>query len=136
MRVWRYGMMGLLVALLGLKAGCGAKVETSPVSGRITYRGKPVKSGQVLFLSPNGHPGHSELDQDGRYQLSAAVGENMVSIESRGPGTPMAKPTPEGYTKMLPGKLLIPEKYLSGETSGLRVTVQRGENTANFELKD
>ena len=58
---------GVLV-LLGVQAGCGG-VKTAPVSGRVTYKGKPVKSGSVLFISRNGVSGTSELDGDGRYQF-------------------------------------------------------------------
>jgi hypothetical protein len=131
-------VLGLVLALLGMQAGCGG-VKLAPVSGRVTYKGKPVKSGRVMFLSTNGVSGTGEFDGDGRYQLKAAVGENTVMVESRGLGKPLAKSSPEGgpgYVKTAPGRLLIPERYFSPMNSGLKFTVQGGENTANFDLTD
>jgi hypothetical protein len=132
-------VLGLVLALLGVQAGCGGGVKKAPVSGRLTYNGKPVKSGHVMFLSANGVAGTGELDGEGRYKLQAAVGENTVTVESRGVGKPLAKQPPDagpGYVKTAPGKLLIPERYFSPMRSGLKFTVQQGDNTANFDLTD
>ncbi len=129
---------GLVLVLLAMQTGCGG-VKKAPVSGRVTYNGKPVKSGHIMFMSTNGVPGTGELDGDGRYRLQAAVGENTVTVESRGLGKPLAKSSPEGgpgYVKTAPGRLLIPERYFSPMNSGLRFTVQQGDNTANFDLTD
>jgi hypothetical protein len=131
-------VFGLVLALLGMQAGChGAK--RAPVSGRVTYKGKPVKTGHIMFLSTNGMPATGELDGDGHYRLQAAIGENTVTVESRGLGKPLAKSPPDagpGYVKTAPGRLLIPERYFSPMNSGLRFAVQQGENTANFDLTD
>jgi hypothetical protein len=131
-------VLGLVLALLGMQAGCGGP-KRAPVSGRVTYKGNPVKTGRVMFLSTNGVPAAGELDGEGRYKLQAAVGENTVTVESRGLGKPLAKQPPDagpGYVKTAPGKLLIPERYFSPMNSGLKFTVQGGENTANFDLTD
>jgi hypothetical protein len=133
-------VLGLVLALLGMQAGCGG-VKKAPVSGQVTYKGKPVRTGQVIFLTANGFSAVSELDGDGRYHLEAAVGQNMVTVESRGVGKPLTKGGPgkgpgSGYTKMVPGKLLIPERYISPTNSGLKFNVQEGQNTADFTLKD
>jgi hypothetical protein len=37
---------------------------------------------------------------------------------------------------MAPGKLLIPERYISPMNSGLKFNVQEGSNTADLTLKD
>jgi hypothetical protein len=138
MRLLRKGALALVLALLGMQTGCGG-VTKAPVSGRVTYNGNPVKTGTILFLDPDGVAGASDLDGDGRYQLQAAVGENTVTVESRGEGKPVAKGGPEGgagYGKMAPGKLLIPERYISPMNSGLKFNVRPGPNTADFTLKD
>jgi hypothetical protein len=130
--------LGLVPILLGMQAGCGG-VRKAPVSGRVTYKGKPVKTGQILFLGPHGYATGSELDGDGHYELQAAVGENAVTVESRGVGKPVARRGPEGgpgYVKMAPGRLLIPERYISPMKSGLKLNVQSGPNTADFDLAD
>jgi hypothetical protein len=143
MRLLRRGALalalGLVLALLGMQTGCGG-IKKAPVSGRVTFRGKAVKSGKVIFLGPHGYSMGSDLDGDGRYQLQAAVGENTVTVESRGVGTPVTKLSgPEGgpgYVKTAPGKLLIPERYISPTHSGLKFNVQSGQNTADFALTD
>ena len=65
----------------------------APVSGRATYNGKPVRAGQIVFMNATGYPAVAELDGDGRYHLEAAIGENTVTVESRGPGIRLSKPS-------------------------------------------
>jgi hypothetical protein len=41
-----------------------------------------------------------------------------------------------GRVRLAPGKLLIPDRYISPMNSGLKVNVQEGPNNADFDLKD
>jgi hypothetical protein len=137
----RWGLyLAALPAALWAAGGCGRSLETAPVTGRVTYYGKAVKPGRVLFIGPANHSAVSPLDDDGRYALRAAVGDNVVSVESRAPVAVPGKPTGAGpFTKRpLPpiGKSLIPERYLTPGSSGLTFSVKSGPNTFDIELKD
>ncbi len=119
-------------ALLVLLAGCGGgnPLELIPVRGTVTYNGKPLGRGIVNYVPKQAGAGRSAngpILEDGTFVMTTQKRDDGVApgtynivvysdeeapirtreeIESqRGPA---AKP-----------KLLIPEKYMSTETSGL-----------------
>jgi len=49
-------------------AGCGESKVVS-VSGRLTYKGKPVPNAFVHFLPADGRPSLGETDADGKFTL-------------------------------------------------------------------
>lgn len=143
------GLTLTLAMALG-SAGCGGGSEpgVNPVSGRVTYKGEPVTTGDVYF-SPEGasaRGAQGKLDSSGNYSLGtftakdgAYAGTYKVSIVSRGPDKPVPK---KMVGKMLEedmqgtGDPLIPKKYFNAETSGLAAEVTSGSNTFNFDLTD
>ena len=64
--------MVLVAVLCLLAAGCGgpSRPETVPVSGRVTYQGKPVPMGQIMFYPDQGRPATGAIDADGNYRLT------------------------------------------------------------------
>ncbi len=64
-----------LAALLCL-AGCGA---SGKVTGKVTYKGKPVPGGKVAFYGANNWTGTSEIEEDGSYSI-AKVPSGTVKI--------------------------------------------------------
>jgi hypothetical protein len=125
----------LVLALAGLE-GCGpAKHPTAPVSGQVTFKGKPLTRGRVIFVHEAGPSAFGDIGPDGRYQLDAPVGPCGVAISCR--EDPPANLPPE---KIQPGvfntRSLIPERYEDHMNSGFKFTVQRGKtNTADWVLK-
>jgi hypothetical protein len=137
-------------ALLLLLAGCGGgnQLELIPVRGTVTYNGKPLSRGVVNYVPTKAGAGRSAngpIQADGTFVMTTQKRDDGVArgtyniviysdeeapirtreeIESqRGP---TAKP-----------KLLIPEKYVSLETSGLSDVVD--DNHSGFkkiELND
>ncbi len=111
-------------------------LETVPVSGRVTYQGKPLASGTITFSPENKESGHAawgNLDAEGRYSLTtikindgALPGEYRVAVVSFVPGT---------ETAVSRGKRAIPEKYSRHADSGLTATVGDGSATLDFDLK-
>src|SRR5262245_19878905 len=62
-------------------AGCGER--TYPVSGRVTFEGKPIESGSIIFEAADGGPGMASGGiQNGKYELKSKVGKKKVSIEA------------------------------------------------------
>lgn len=117
--------LGVLVLL----SGCGeSHPATAPVSGIITFAGKPVPGGTVMFVpEPPGAPAYGEIQPDGSYRLStfsegdgAILGEHRIAISA------VDIPNPE-----LPeARALVPFKYSSEQTSGLRAEITKQEMNA------
>jgi len=125
--------------------GCGGGTAIAPVSGVVTYKGKPVPSADVTFAPENGGRAASgRTDDNGRFTLGtfevsdgALIGKHKVAVIANGPPRP-AKPG-EGSGMpgdTMPGDPLIPTKFFSPDTSGLLHEVKPGRNTIDLQLAD
>jgi hypothetical protein len=122
---------------LGCGGGDGA--ATAPVSGVVTYRGKPLADVNVVFMSRGGAPATGVTNSEGRFELTTldqtgavpgahqvTITPNQGAIDMPLPGQPPAKP-----------KSAVPAKYGRAESSGLTAEVKAGEeNQFTFELTD
>jgi hypothetical protein len=128
--------------LLAILAGCGdSNLQLGKVSGKVTYKGRPVTAAKVTFFPERGPAATGLLDDQGRYELmtlkpgdGVMVGKNRVGVSpilagvSLTPGKPPALPVQE--------KSIIPAKYHNPQTSEFIVEVRNGGNTFDFDLKD
>ena len=140
--------------LLMLLAGCGSgRPETAAVAGKISYQGKAVTAGKIMFYPESGRPAVGTIQADGSYQLTtfdegdgAVLGKHQVTITaSRTTGGP-AQPKTFEEELALAGKKsaplsgqpvvtwLVPEEYSQRHTSPVTADVVRGENTIDFRL--
>jgi hypothetical protein len=133
--------MGILrfiaVMLIVAATGCGdgkVKLPTATVEGTVTYRGKPLGTGKILFFHESGQAGATDIAADGTFKLIAFQGKNEVAVECFDPEKP--NPNSAGRPSKSPGKSLIPRHYAEAGTSGLTLDVKPGENKATFPLKD
>jgi hypothetical protein len=122
--------------LLMVLVGCGdgrVRLPTAPVAGTVTYQGKPLGVGRVLFVHPSGQPAGADIAADGTFKLVAFQGRNQVAIQCFvKPGT-----TSDTNIGLGPGESLIPIRYSEVKTSGLTFDVKPEEaNQAQFTLKD
>lgn len=127
-------------------AGCGPKrPETAQVSGRVTYQGKPVVEGRIMFQPEQGRPATASIAADGTYRLTtfeagdgAVLGRHRVTIESRRITVPNAPKSFADETKAPVGppkvEWLVPEKYSNRETSPLTADVKPGRNAIDFDI--
>lgn len=128
-RVW---MAVLLVPL----AGCGAapaRPACHPVRGQVLVNGRPAVEALVVFhpqgaLAGQGQRPVAYTNSQGRFTVTtweasdgAPAGDYQVTVEWRAE-------VPVGEERERRGRLLIPEKYLRPETSGLKATVREGAN--------
>ncbi|MBL8850505.1 MAG: hypothetical protein JNG89_12565 [Planctomycetaceae bacterium] len=123
----------IAVALVGAW-GCGPsepEVELAKVTGTVTLDGQKVTGGRVIFFNASGYSATADISADGVYTAETALGETEVFINHREPDiTP-----PDGRAGMpMPGKSLVPDKYADGKTSGLKLTVQSGDNPFDIEM--
>ena len=136
-RLFRRPAVGIgLLALFA--AGCQSKGH---VSGKVTYKDKPLVYGTVLFVCSDGASVQAMIQRDGSYSADGlAVGEAQVAVNSPNPKgigifttwkNPAKKPPP----LEVPGWFEIPARYGDVGTSKLAFTVKGGANTFDIELK-
>ena len=134
------GRCFLALLVMFLISGCGSKFPvTARVNGTVSYGGKPVGNGTILFTpEAKGNAATGEIRADGSFQLTtfqrndgAVVGTYKVSMFVNPPGEP-GNPGQE----FAGGKPPIPVKYNSPTTSDLKVTINSGENKLDLKLND
>jgi hypothetical protein len=152
----------LLIPAAALLAGCGQppiaqpkQVPTTPVSGKVTYKGKAMANCSVVFHAADGlSTARGQTDAAGLYRLTtfaegdgAAPGNHKVTVvhnpNAPPPGTkgdefiPPIPPEGESFKgQPAPKKSEVPAKYASPATTDVAVEVKAGEpNTINIDLK-
>jgi hypothetical protein len=65
----------ILLLATGAYAGCfsPAGPKLAPVSGRVTFDGKPLDRATVMFQPVEGRPSFGTTDQDGRYTMQYTI---------------------------------------------------------------
>ena len=129
--IGRYAAFRCLVCglLLWTLSGCGSK--TSTVSGKVTFKDKPLPSGTVTFFGPNGTVESGEIQPDGTYTIPRApVGAVQIIVMTAAgtvAGFDISDPTlvqdariPKPTVKPVP----IPPHYGQLGKSGLTYTVE------------
>ena len=124
--------LALAAPWLLLLGGCGVSggspsVETVPVTGKVTYKGKPLAKGVVTFEPRTiGRTARGEIGPDGTFEMTtlkqgdgAALGKHRVSVSGTGP---TAKTE------------LVLRKYAEANTSKLEVEVTKDKNDYPIDL--
>jgi hypothetical protein len=131
----------LLLLGLGLLLGCGrgSEIQRGIVSGKVSYQGRPVADGMIMFVPTKGTKGPSTnaTITDGVYKVNVRggvpVGIHRVEIDAfrtaTGPASGVAAlgngPRKEQY---------LPKNY--NRESTLEATIEaKEEQTQNLDLK-
>lgn len=129
-------MLAAVVAVAAT-AGCGGPYDAT-LTGTVTLDGNALPRGTVAFHPLSGGPGaYATIDPDGTYDVRTGrerglpAGEYEVTVTAHEPST--ITQTATGGPPP-PGKAITPAWYRWKESSGLRVTVDRGSNEINLEL--
>lgn len=148
-----------VAAALALVTGCAddGYGKRYPVSGTVTYGGKPLEKGSINFIANDAATGRnaSGLIVDGNYSLTtftpgdgALAGQYRVSIAAaetdlseaeavaKASGGAALREDLVAKAAMKKSKRLIPAKYGLPDTSGLTREVKQETNTLNFDLTD
>lgn len=148
-----FGLIASATAFAVLGCGDPAPPPLAKVNGKVTYQGKPLTMGRVLFVpiapkqdGSREYPAGGSIGEDGNYELTtiekgdgAAIGEHKVVVMAMtGGAAPSGFYNGEAASKAKPAKLksLIPEKYSSPDTTTLSYKVVAGANTFDIELTD
>jgi hypothetical protein len=142
---------GLAVAA-AVVAICGCAAGSGTLSGKVTFKGKTVASGNVLVVGADGIARSSKIETDGSYTVpDVPVGEAKISVNSPNPvpdpvvvaaantgakrgGRSQQNPitsTPTSDPKLW---FPLPEQYADPQTSGLTAKVQKGQTVHNIDL--
>jgi hypothetical protein len=135
----RYSLAFLLVAGCLVLSGCTGGKLPSSVSGKVTYQGRPVTSGMVVLVAPDGKtsaPG--AVRPDGTYTIQhAPTGTVKVSFDNPPPphsyapaGAQNAAARQEAQQAAAEAKFYVPTPlhYKDPEKSGLTLQLKKGKN--------
>jgi len=133
---------GVILMFVVCLCGCGSDLpfDTATVTGTVTYHGKPLDHGEVVFVPLEGTHGPQAvgiIQADGSFEMRSgnvpgvAVGRHRVTVHCRG------ELPPEEATSLALPKSLIPEKYGLADTTPLTYEVEEGkEHVFPIELED
>jgi len=142
-------LFGLLVLAVGCTSGPKRSTKHVDVTGKVTYKDKPVTGGEGTFVTvEGGFASTGRIDEDGNYKISAPVGAVKISVNNQmlrdttaaaktgGMGAGKVPNRPEQFEKdPVQGKFMaLPPKYASPETSGLTYEV-KNESNQSFDIK-
>jgi hypothetical protein len=143
-------------------AGCSQSgIEVFTVSGEVLYNGQPVDNAIVQFVAgtPDGRGAFASTENGGKFVIAtqgaakagAVEGEytvlvtKIVAVDKSGKElqqvaaeeyTPYNQPKITGPSGPPPTKNFLPKKYVSKETTDLKVKVERKKNYFKLELTD
>jgi hemoglobin len=118
------------------------------VSGKVTFKGKPLPAGNVGFHPKDGKGGTviGPIHKDGTYSVSRLlVGEYVVTVETESVKKRAVPKPPQGAEPAKGGEpakgaepanyVAIPNKYADAKTSGLTYKAVKGEQTFDIDLQ-
>jgi hypothetical protein len=148
MSILRASAMVLLISMIGV-AGCS---KSANVTGKVTYKGKPVTSGSVSFIASDSVQYSGQIQPDGTYAIpKVPTGSVKVLVSSPNPGganrgstkgrprggegdlagAPPAAPEAAATTGWFP----LPEEYADLAKSKLTLEVKGNPAVLDIELK-
>lgn len=144
----KVALLAACSASLALVSGCGGEDlvgPTVPVEGKVTFNGKEVPTGTVIFL-PDASKGNSAqyesrapIDASGNYSLKtqgkdgAPPGAYMVGVASWKRPPEVSDPNFNGFPP--PNIPLVPLKYNNPASSGLTAEAREDAPAGEYDLK-
>jgi len=138
---WHYDFrpadLSIVIALLVLTTGCSSGPPKGEVSGKVTFKGQPVKEGTVRLLNlKEGGSYEAPIGGDGSFAIPGGVALGEYTIEviplsvmvDSDPG----KTPPALVEKAAPD---VPKKYRMQGTTPLKETVKAGKNELKLDMK-
>lgn len=130
----------IVVALLGM---IGCNHGPASVSGKVTYRGKPLTTGTVYMTGTDGVQAAAAINPDGSYQIFAvAPGPARIAVISLKPPSVRQRPAKRAaVVASLPPPasksawFAIPGNYADPLSSGLATELKGGANEHDINLQ-
>ena len=152
------GLCALACLSLALP-GCGhgrRGADHVKVTGKVTYKNKPVTGGRITFVLIPTDPEKEQpfsnggtIDENGNYAVDAPLGNVKITVDNkmlntsglskgakqvmaRGAGNPNQQPSQDAIKGTY---MYIPDKYRNTETTDLTWTVTKDQTTHDIDLK-
>jgi hypothetical protein len=135
-----------LMVAVGCNMGKRHAAKHVEVSGKVTYKGKPVTGGRITFVTSDGFSSSGIIDENGNYKVSAPVGSVKISVDNRMLLQPIREAAKQGAGPRPGGEepnpikgtyRPIPSKYYVPDTSPLSYTVtSEPQQTFDVALTD
>lgn len=130
-----------LFAVFVSVSGCGGSGKCS-VSGKVTFKGKPVYGGVVTLMNDKDAPAMGAIDFEGNYKVdNAPTGKVRIGVVSQKPQAPRDRGGDRMKGTAVPGAgdptkwFTVDEKYADPNSSGKEMTLKGGANTINIDLE-
>lgn len=138
------------LAALPLVVACGVR-ETklaesgATLTGTVTYKGEQVDYAFVSVQGKDGGPpAMGKIHEDGRYKISnvplgeVTIGVNTIAGQGEAKGALMAQNAkaadPNASKRVTAPKMInVPPNFIDPATSGIKTTIQKGDNA--FDIK-
>ncbi len=128
------------IAVLAAVSGCGSgsPLHLAPVRGTVTYRGEPLRHGEVVFAPQGATPGPQAVGHirpDGSFRMrtagrnGAVLGNHVATVHCR------RKVSEEEARNLVIGESLIPDRYWKEDQTPLRFEVKEGSNVYPIVLE-
>jgi hypothetical protein len=124
------GLCVLAAVGLALSSGCGSTSgtfvgSTVPVKGKVSYKGKPLSQGEIVFEPDSGgREAHGSIGPDGAFELTTFKhGDGAVAGTHRVAVTGTSK------------KDNVPIKFKNVSSSKTQVEVAEGKTEYNVDLR-
>jgi hypothetical protein len=128
-------LLGLGLAVLVAISGCSdTGVKKVTVSGTISHKGQPLRSGILQFIGPEGAYSAASIQPDGTYIITDVVpGEVKVGVmeSPQGSGSSSGEQTPVGAQA---APVVLPEKYRNPDASDVKYTITEATSQLNIDL--
>lgn len=130
----------LLMPFLAALAACNTGEELGLVTGRVTFEGKPVTKGIVVFVHKDrkGIGMTAELRPDGSFEVEMANGYGLPLGKYAVAISPPYQDHPIGAITEAPSTAdqhaNIPQRYREPETSPVILEVKSGANQLDVEM--
>ena len=134
-----HGRAALTVLLVSAVSGCGKPGGT--VTGHVRCKGETVTAGTVFFYGPDDQVVITSINSDGSYTATKVpLGPVKVAVTTP---TQMPAEMVKNIEKMRKGKFTlpatktvsVPDQYGKPEQSGLELTVAKGSQFFEIDLK-
>ena len=132
----------LLVCVCAAVAGCGGKAPSVRVWGTVSYQGRPVNEGQIIFFPTDDtkSPSTGGVIEDGHYDIPKddgpyAGGAYRVEITALG-AEKTYSPNVSGVGPMVSVReQLIPPRYNQQSTLRVTISADPAQHQHDFDLK-
>jgi hypothetical protein len=137
---YRRVSLTLMIASIGLVCGCGS---SATVSGKVSFDGRPVTYGSVIFLCDDNTAYSTAIQPDGTYRLEQIrSGDVKIGVITPAPSksSKHQRSTPLADAKAAsPGaksdRIMVPKRFRDPVGSGLIAKIGSGNVSYDIDIK-